>query len=317
MCGKNFSKLSIVRRISGSPPRVREKPWLLFCIGRTSRITPACAGKTNNFERLCSIAKDHPRVCGKNSYTREPVRVVTGSPPRVREKRIDTIVDKTLYRITPACAGKTHLNCILYCIVLDHPRVCGKNLKKTGLTSGTMGSPPRVREKLWNAIGCVSRYGITPACAGKTISSPTLTLSYWDHPRVCGKNFVPSGSPDSRAGSPPRVREKRHCGWNYQEFLGITPACAGKTSLLVSQQLTLWDHPRVCGKNRYKIIILFYLFGSPPRVREKPVPSPTLAPGFGITPACAGKTKNNVKPKDNSQDHPRVCGKNTKRSQWN
>ena len=74
--------------------------------------------------------------------------------------------------ITPACAGKTaplESTCLL---VQDHPRVCGKNLKKSRENCLTLGSPPRVREKpeLTDNLGI--ELGITPACAGKTLKDP-------------------------------------------------------------------------------------------------------------------------------------------------
>ena len=33
------------------------------------------------------------------------------------------------------------------------------------------------------------------------------------------------------------------------EFIGITPADAGKTSCTFTQLQTTWDHPRGCGEN--------------------------------------------------------------------
>ena len=48
--------------------------------------------------------------------------------------------------------------------------------------------------------------------------------------------------------------------------------------------------------------------GSPPRVRVKLIFFPLRGVFFGITPACAGKTKEDVADLINPQDHPRVCG---------
>ena len=58
------------------------------------------------------------------------------------------------------------------------------------------GSHPRVREKrdlhgklrLWT--------GITPACAGKTQSVQLDRILQRDHPRVCGKNYIPRVAPE-------------------------------------------------------------------------------------------------------------------------
>ena len=50
--------------------------------------------------------------------------------------------------------------------------------------------------------------------------------------------------------------------------------------------------------------------GSPPRVRGKPIDSLILAGQGGITPACAGKTREAGRRHGHRRDHPRVCGEN-------
>ena len=127
MCRKNSVPCANDETPSGSPPRVREK---LFVICNTSivlRITPACAGKTieSNF-RLC-LYWDHPRVCGKNHESLELSLSRSGSPPRVREKLLSDMIFLPFFRITPACAGKTRNHQTSSRALQDHPRVCGKN----------------------------------------------------------------------------------------------------------------------------------------------------------------------------------------------
>ena len=96
--------------------------------------------------------------------------IVVGSLPRVREKPKLVEEEQIESRITPACAGKTlGIRCTSY-PSLDHSRVCGKNVIWIIQCEYVMGSLPRVREKLWNAIMSVINTGITPACAGKTKS---------------------------------------------------------------------------------------------------------------------------------------------------
>ena len=110
-------------------------------------ITPACAGKTYQAHLVISVARDHPRVCGKNYRKLVSSMSLLGSPPRVREKPSSFCSCSSWYRITPACAGKTMLSGIAQCGYWDHPRVCGKNLTVPKLWSYIKGSPPRVREK--------------------------------------------------------------------------------------------------------------------------------------------------------------------------
>ena len=76
---------------------------------------------------------------------------------------------------------------------------------------------------------------------------------------------------------------------------GITPACAGKTPILLIQYFSSKDHPRVCGENRVIILNLLTLIGSPPRVRGKPMLILIAISRSRITPACAGKTDNEKK----------------------
>ena len=49
-------------------------------------------------------------------------------------------------------------------------------------------------------------------------------------------------------GSPPRVRGKVLYDMVATGLLGITPACAGKSSVRAVNSRLLWDHPRVCGE---------------------------------------------------------------------
>ena len=105
------------------------------------------------------------------------------------------------------------------------------------------------------------------------------------------------------------------CGENpprtpVRETLGITPACAGKTKKCSKKFTEKGDHPRVCGKNFFKVSFEILPLGSPPRVREKPPHSACVRETLGITPACAGKTKLIFMYAVKSWDHPRVCGKN-------
>ncbi|MTR98696.1 hypothetical protein GMC93_01825 [Streptococcus parasanguinis] len=73
-----------------------------------------------------------------------------------------------------------------------------------------MGSPPRVRGKLWPRVIRQVCHGITPACAGKTI------LEQWA--------FQVFEDP------PPRVRGKHESTSFFLQVFGITPACTGKTT---------------------------------------------------------------------------------------
>ena len=107
VCGKNVWLGQFVVLNLGSPPRVREKPVFKNGVGRSTGITPACAGKTRSCDKQRERHWDHPRVCGKNRLMVLNQMTSVGSPPRVREKPQPRIPAKMLTGITPACAGKT------------------------------------------------------------------------------------------------------------------------------------------------------------------------------------------------------------------
>ena len=134
----------------------------------TSRITPACAGKTVSSETGSFFLRDHPRVCGENIALPLSDFQKAGSPPRVRGKLSGTLESIRPRRITPACAGKTERESPLSSYNQDHPRVCGENHKTLEQLRETIGSPPRVRGKLAPTVAGVKCDRITPACAGKT-----------------------------------------------------------------------------------------------------------------------------------------------------
>ena len=90
--------------------------------------------------------------------------------------------------------------------------------------------------------------GITPACAGKSTQYFPACSCIWDHPRVCGEKLSTTSTDIHPAGSPSRVRGKADFPVRCREHSRITPACAGKSSLMLLWSGPLRDHPRVCGK---------------------------------------------------------------------
>ena len=193
--------------------------------------------------------------------------------------------------------------------------MCGENSTNSDKAASILGSPPRVRGKqmMNEFIGTLGR--ITPACAGKTIVGKNCKILNWDHPRVCGENGLLLKMAAAMSGSPPRVRGKRSTSTISIRTRRITPACAGKTSSYKDNKLSYWDHPRVCGENSNDSRVYGAVSGSPPRVRGKPpfIRVNLLCPG--ITPACAGKTRERSHAVAGAEDHPRVCGENRRNNQ--
>ena len=126
-CGEN-PVLHDFRAVStGSPPRMRGKPFVCFHFRAFLGITPAHAGKTLSDVDRDGNKKDHPRACGENQTMTKFLKRKAGSPPRMRGKRAPTAVTVAGQGITPAHAGKTAFGYIPQAAARDHPRACGEN----------------------------------------------------------------------------------------------------------------------------------------------------------------------------------------------
>ncbi len=94
---------------------------------------------------------------------------------------------------------------------------------------------------------------------------------------------------------------------------GITPAYAGKTTIVCIVFLHFRDHPRLRGENKCLKLIWKQVKGSPPPTRGKPVNCLAVPVVNRITPAYAGKTVFIYCVGCFSQDHPRLRGENVMR----
>ena len=133
-----------------------------------------------------------------------------------------------LWRITPACAGKSVLGCLPVLPFQDHPRVCGEKAARYNFLTVFSGSPPRVRGKDSKHPPVADYIRITPACAGKSPGAIKGNCRKEDHPRVCGEKISLPNRPRAILGSPPRVRGKAKNNLIKSPVQRITPACAGK-----------------------------------------------------------------------------------------
>ena len=89
---------------------------------------------------------------------------------------------------------------------------------------------------------------------------------------------------------------------------GITPAYAGKSRQHRTWFYGRWDHPRVCGEKHTYQQGIERMLGSSPRMRGKGVKARYERVRVGITPAYAGKSRDNRKLGPRPEDHPRICG---------
>ena len=91
-------------------------------------------------------------------------------------------------------------------------------------------------------------------------------------------------------------------------FIGITPAHAGKSTIIRRDASRIRDHPRTCGEKSGGSPIQSRHSGSPPHMRGKVLYACALAVMDGITPAHAGKSSIFGSSFLCSWDHPRTCG---------
>ena len=170
-----------------------------------------------------------PAHAGKRLTLSVRSSIDLGSPPHVRGKALDTVIEHAFDGITPACAGKRIKLRKRHSICGDHPRVCGEKTKPVPAGGILMGSPPRMRGKVLQNPISQGIVGITPARAGKRVLCLGLPVLRWDHPRVCGEKLRARGKISAPWGLPPRMRGKDEILDVLEAVLGITPACAGKS----------------------------------------------------------------------------------------
>ena len=178
----------------------------------------------------------------------------------------------------------------------------------TFLSFPATGSPPPVRGKGTRPAHNAFDFGITPACAGKSMCAILNATETEDHPRLCGEKSSSCGRRSTTTGSPPPVRGKGLPYLQSPPEIRITPACAGKSEILHQLSVGGEDHPRLCGEKSMIHMASSSPNGSPPPVRGKDLPLACFQPGFRITPACAGKRPHQAINLLPWQDHPRLCG---------
>ena len=93
----------------------------------------------------------------------------------------------------------------------------------------------------------------------------------------------------------------------------ITPAHAGRMRQSCRCRINASDHPRACGKNAISACCGPHPEGSPPRMREEFKRIIYRKAHCRITPAHAGRIHIHDRQTRGGRDHPRACGKNTKK----
>ena len=156
------------RSASGITPLARGIQSVMLEPSPPRRITPACAGNTCFCFAYITQFWDHPRLRGEYSCLRPLCRKCKGSPPLARGIPHHFYLCLILNRITPACAGNTHMEKLCLFRLEDHPRLRGEYLLIDSVAVGRIGSPPLARGILRSVCFVRLPSRITPACAGNT-----------------------------------------------------------------------------------------------------------------------------------------------------
>ena len=129
---------------------------------------------------------------------------------------------------------------------------------------------------------------ITPAHAGNSVILRTPLHLKQDHPRTCGEQRLKTAAREIGVGSPPHMRGTALSNVFASHALGITPAHAGNRKPDFAHFLSIRDHPRTCGEQKYFALECSPLLGSPPHMRGTDKYHQTSTQNGRITPAHAG-----------------------------
>ena len=171
----------------------------------------------------------------------------------------------------------------------DHPRMGGEKSASSWRWISSRGSPPHGRGKACRSCcghtaagitpawagkratptknGCSG--GITPAWAGKRRPPPSGLMACTDHPRMGGEKCYDVVTRLGGVGSPPHGRGKAAVERVWKQWLGITPAWAGKRRGMPSRAGRGQDHPRMGGEKAAYLRAVCGPRGSPPHGRGK------------------------------------------------
>ena len=188
-------------------------------------------------------------------------------------------------------------------------RICSRQKSiRSGTARDSFSQTPHMRGKADSPSARFRIDGITPAHAGKRAGQHLAAAPQRDHPRTCGEKPGNVSGAHNVAGSPPHMRGKEKREVDENQPCGITPAHAGKRTGSLTAPQQIGDHPRTCGEKVLFCAGALLCQGSPPHMRGKvgEIAVDHWLPG--ITPAHAGKRRDDDRQCFTHWDHPRTCG---------
>ena len=176
-----------------------------------------------------------------------------------------------------------------------------------------VGSSPRVRGTLFDAIVAGDRERFIPACAGNSSRAGPRAQRLSVHPRVCGELSAAASPSETNFGSSPRVRGTQRADGLVHQDDRFIPACAGNSHDGAHQGGQVQRFiPACAGNSRVGGPGETEQDGSSPRVRGTQDPRDRLQDGFRFIPACAGNSRPNRRHRPQTPgSSPRVRGTRT------
>ena len=123
-----------------------------------------------------------------------------------------------------------------------------------------------------------------------------------------GEHRRPPESRTATLGSSPHARGARGSESRPRGQIGLIPACAGSTGVVVRIPTHRPAHPRMRGEHDFERLFGARAPGSSPHARGAPLTLGISEPLSGLIPACAGSTLPYVRPSEVSWAHPRMRG---------
>ena len=295
-------------RHTGTPPRARGRLVLHPAFSIAYRNTPACAGTTRSRGQHDQPHVQHPRVRGDDEHAGRYWHNGYGTPPRARGRLRQHPSARFALGNTPACAGTTSCQWSSPPPTGEHPRVRGDDSILSLRLCASIGTPPRARGRLRQAVPPPVPGRNTPACAGTTEPRAAILVESREHPRVRGDDRHAARGRTRPGGTPPRARGRPAPHAAGRCRVGNTPACAGTTFDTLMIVVAAPEHPRVRGDDQGILYLDSIAWGTPPRARGRPTRARYRWSTSGNTPACAGTTYGGEPCGSGRKEHPRVRG---------
>ena len=214
----------------------------------------------------------------------------TGSSPRSRGTRYETLAPWAPDRFIPAIAGNTDVHGPSSMFTPVHPRDRGEHSSDRNRACPDAGSSPRSRGTLERGLRALGDYRFIPAIAGNTNKTGLTRWPPTVHPRDRGEHVWDLVFQRLQIGSSPRSRGTLLETIDNIPSSRFIPAIAGNTLSVSSSHSGIPVHPRDRGEHNTAIGPEANGIGSSPRSRgTRPLHlHPDRLPRF--IPAIAGNT---------------------------